>query len=390
MVHSRARPVRFAIVVLALQVSGPLGGRVLWAVQNSIYGMQGIGFPGRPLSIKARALGGGNAIFDPASAFNPAALAGYTRLAASFGLGTTFRTFTAGDTSVGWLKETRLPLGMVGAPIGTTGLKIGVSFAPYAERSFDVRSRHATVIRGESVTVDDRIAAEGGITDFRAALGYSLRPWLLVGAAVHVLSGSSRVRVRRDFSNPEYRPFVQQSDVTFASTGVSAGVVASLGRGIQLGAVARSDGVLRSEFPLSPPERVDLPVSLAGGLRLVPTGSLTWTASAVWRSWSDASGGLMAGTRAFDTWDLSSGLELGGGEGVLGLPLVLRLGARHATLPFSARETQPKEFTLSAGSGFFLAGGRVALDLSVERALRSGAGAREQAWHVAGGITVVP
>ncbi|GIW51287.1 MAG: hypothetical protein KatS3mg081_0642 [Gemmatimonadales bacterium] len=369
----------------------PLTGNEAYAVQNSVYGIQGIGFPGRPVSIRSRALGGGNAVFDPASALNPAAVAGYTRLIASTGLGTTFRNYTVGDTSVGGLRETRFPIGMVGTPIGGSPLRLAVSFVPYAERSFDVQTTSAAVIRGESLTVEDRIAAEGGVTDFRLAVALGAGSRLLVGGAVHLLAGSSRLRVRRDFSDPQYRSFVQQSDISFSGWGLSAGVVVSLVRGIQLGAALRSDGTLESNFPLSAPERVDLPWAAAAGLRIAPTPSVTWSTTAMWRAWSSATGGLLQGTRAFDTWEIGSGLELGGaGARILGLPLVWRTGVRYASLPFSARDEQPSELVLSGGPGLFLGGGRIALDLAVERASRSGGGAREEAWHVAAGLTVVP
>ncbi len=369
----------------------PLVTRDAQALQNSVYGIQGIGFPGRPLSIRSRALGGGNAVFDPASAFNPAAVAGYTRLIASLGLGTTLRSYTVGDTSVSGLTETRFPIGMVGTPIGGSPLRLGVSFVPYAERSFDVQTTSTAVIRGDSLTVRDRIAAEGGITDFRLAIALGAGSRFLLGGAVHLLTGSSRLRVSRDFSDPQYRSFVQQSDISFSGFGLSAGVVVSMVPGIQLGAALRSDGTLESSFPFSPSERVDLPWAAAAGLRVAPTSSISWLTTAVWRAWSSATEGLLEGTRAFDTWEVGSGLELGGAGGrILGLPLVWRSGVRYAGLPFSRRDEQPKEFVLSGGPGLFLGSGRIVLDLTGEWATRSGAGAREEAWHLAAGVTVVP
>jgi hypothetical protein len=389
---NRIRSWSVALVASGLLGSAsPFGSRDAQALQNSVYGIQGIGFPGNPLSIRSRSLGGGNAVFDPASALNPAAAAGYTKLVASLGLGTTFRSYTAGDTSVRGLRETRFPIGVVGTPLQGTPLKLAVSFVSYAERSFDVRTSFTAVIRGESVMVEDRVAAEGGVSDFRLAIASGAGSRLLVGGAVHLLAGSSRLRVRRDFSDPQYRSFVQQSDISFAGVGLSAGAVLSVVRGVQLGAAVRSDGQLESNFPFSAPERVELPWTVAAGLRLAPTPRVSWSTTAVWRSWSDAAAGLARGTRAFDTWELGSGLELGGGGSrILGLPLVWRSGVRYASLPFSARDEQPRELVLSGGPGMFLGSGRIALDLSLERVTRSGAGAREEGWHVAAGITVVP
>ncbi len=389
--------IRFRSLLVLLGAGGLLcgiplvGGSSAQALQNSVYGIQGIGFPGRPISIRSRALGGGNAVFDPSSALNPAAVAGYTRLIASIGLGTTLRSYTLGDTSVGGLRETRFPVGMLGTPIRGSPLRLAVSFVPYAERSFDVWTSSVAVIRNESLTVEDRITVEGGVTDFRLAVALGAGSRFLLGGAVHVLAGSSRLRVRRDFSDPQYRSFVQQSDIGFSGLGLSAGVVVSLAPGIQLAAAVRSDEELESSFPFSPPERVDLPWAAAAGLRVAPTPSVSWSTTAVWRGWSSAAEGMPEGTRAFDTWEVGSGLELGGiGGRILGLPLAWRGGLRYAGLPFSRRDEQPREWVLSGGPGLFLGGGRIALDLSVERAIRSGGGAREEAWHLAAGVTVVP
>lgn len=366
-----------------------LGGPTALGAQNSVYGVQGIGFPGRPIGVRARALAGGNAVFDPGSALNPAAVAGFTRIIASMSIGTTLRSYSAGDTTVGGLRETRFPFGMLGTPLGATRFAVALSYGPYAERSFDVRTTGTEVVRGDTVTVDDRVAMDGGMSDLRGALAYRLRPGIMLGGAVHLIAGSSKLRVRRDFSNPAYRSYVQQSDVTFSGAGVAAGAVLRVSAGLQLAAAARADGRLNTAVGSAPADTVDLPVALAAGVRLVPVRGVTWATTGIWRSWSDAGPDLAAGMRAFDTWDIGSGVEIGGAEsGASRIPL--RLGVRYASLPFSARDAQPTEITLAGGTGLLFAEGRIAFDVAVERALRSGAGAREEAWHLAVGVLVVP
>jgi hypothetical protein len=68
----------------------------------------------------------------------------------------------------------------------------------------------------------------------------------------------------------------------------------------------------------------------------------------------------------------------------------LRLGARYATLPFSPTDEQAHEVNVSLGTGLAFAGNRGLLDLSLERAFRSGAGATERAWQVSVSLTVRP
>ena len=62
-----------AIVIVALAMSLPSSADA----QNSVYGVLGIGFPGRPLGTRARGTAGGLGALDEASAVNPATIAAY-------------------------------------------------------------------------------------------------------------------------------------------------------------------------------------------------------------------------------------------------------------------------------------------------------------------------
>ena len=356
--------------------------------QNSVYGVQGIGFPVRPLGVHARGLAGGNAAFDPASAMNPATASGFRQVTALLSAATAFRSYSAYDSTVSGLLETRFPLSLVGAQIGATPVSVAVSYGPYLERSFDFRTTAVEVLRAESVIVSDRVSSDGGMADFRGALALRVNRSVVLGAAGHLMTGSSKLRVQREFSSGSYRTFAQQSDLTFTGAGVSLGVNALVAPGLQLAAVLRSDTRLKTTQEDFPTTSVDLPVTVTTGLRLVPVLGLAWATTAEWRSWSSSAGDLTGSASAFDTWDVASGVEIGGPEaGTTRLPL--RLGVRYATLPFSARTSQPHDLTLAAGSGLTF-GSRIALDFAVERATRSGAGADETLWQVSFGVTLRP
>jgi hypothetical protein len=327
-------------------------------------------------------LGGGNAAFDPGSALNPATAAGYGGVRASVSVATALRRYRAYDSTVTGLLETRFPLTMVGGRVTGTPLSFAVSAAPYLERSFDFRTTGVTVLRGDTVTVTDRVSSDGGMSDLRGALAFRVRRVVALGAAVHLLAGSSKLRVQREFSNSDYRPFSQQSDLTFTGAGVSIGAVASLAPGLQLAGALRTDTRLRTAQQNFPAVSVDLPVTATGGVWLQPLPRLVWSTTAQWRSWSAAQNDFAGGVTAFDTWDIATGLELGRTS-------PLRLGLRYATLPFSARPEQAHDFTLSAGTALRLAQ-RVSADLVVERSTRSGAGAREQVWYFGVGVSVAP
>jgi hypothetical protein len=348
-----------------------------------VYGIAGIGFPGAPLSVRARALGGGVAAVDPYSALNPASVADLGNLVAAFSGATTLRRYTAtGDTAIGGLRETRFPYGMFGGRITRTPVSFALNFSTYLERTYDVTSTGTQVLRGDTLQVTDRLGSDGAVTDLRGALAF--RPWsrLLVGAAVHMLGGSSRLDVRRVFSDSAYLSYVEQRRLVFSGFGVSAGVLLRPTRAIELAGAARLDGRLTSRVGGDSVGSDRLPVSFTAGLRLMPARGLRWSATATHRSWTRTQPDLAASTRAFDTWEAASGLELGS--------LPLRLGVRYRQLPFSNVGTQPTELVFAGGSGVLFARGRAAMDFAIERFRRSGGGADEQGWQFTAGVMVVP
>jgi hypothetical protein len=358
--------------------------------QNSIYGVAGIGFPEEPIGVHARALGGGSAAFDALSALNPAAVADFQRLGASVTISEAFRSYTAGDTSVSGLRETRFPFGIMGGKISGTPLSFAVSYATYAERTFDVRTTGTEVLRGDTVAISDKVASDGAVTDVRGALAARPFPFLKVGAALHLLGGSSRLDVQRTFSDSSYVSYSESNHVVFSGVGVSAGVVLRPLRSLELAGAARVNGRLSSQLGNQNLGSVQLPVALTGGLRLlIPRAGVSWSGTATWSSWSRAQPDLVAPTQAFDTWDLSSGIELHDRDtGARGLPI--RVGVRYRQLPFSNLATQPTELVFSAGTGLVLAHGRAEIDIAGEHVQRTGGGATEHGWQIAAGILVLP
>ena len=87
---------RSIVLLAALLASAP---SVLEA-QNSVYGVLGIGLPGRPVGTRARATGGGISAFDARSPLNPGAVAGFRRVTVMGVVGTSLWNYTAGDTAV--------------------------------------------------------------------------------------------------------------------------------------------------------------------------------------------------------------------------------------------------------------------------------------------------
>jgi hypothetical protein len=90
----------------------------------------------------------------------------------------------------------------------------------------------------------------------------------------------------------------------------------------------------------------------------------------------------------FDTWEIGTGVELGGPDAGSHFPL--RLGFRYATLPFSPTAEQPREIDIAGGSAMTFARGRAVFEFAVERAIRDGGGASERAWQLFFGLTIRP
>jgi len=356
--------------------------------QNSIFGVHGIGFPGRPMSARARAVGGGAATFDARSALNPASVAALSRLTVTASSGTTLRRFNAIDTIADGISETRFPYAMVGSRFRGTGLSVALSYSNYAERSYDQLTSDSIDIRGEQIGVVDQITSSGAVADIRGALAWQATRQLSIGAAVHMMSGSIRLGTRRFFTpSDNYQQVSVINRFSLAGMGYSAGALFNLSSSIALGASVRTDTELKSTLDSAVVETIDLPTSYSGGLFLVPHPSIRWATTFEWQSWSDASADLEAAGRsaAFDSWSLGSGFELGGGSGA-----PLRIGARYAMLPFSPNDEQASELVFTAGSALAFAGGRATIEGTIERLMRDGAGAEERGWYLMFALTVMP
>ena len=357
------------------------------AAQTSVYGVRGLGFPGRPLTARTRALGGGLGAFDPASPINPAAIAGVTQVTAVAVAASDFRGHEIGGVAVGGLNATRFPLIGIAGRWQRHRIGYALSVAQYADRSFDITIADTVSLRGTDVAVVDRTISAGGVSDIRGVLAWAPSGRLRFGVAAHAISGSAKLTLSRQFADSAYRSFQRVNEEGVTGLGVSAGVVWAPVSGFQLGLAGRYDTEADIVIDSAAAGTVDLPAGVVAGMLLAPHPSLRWATTFIWRSWSDADADLTG--RAFDTWELGSGIELGGAESG-GSRVPLRLGVRYARLPFAPGDEQAHELDLAVGTGVAFAGRRGLLDFALERAFRDGAGASERAWQVAVSLTVRP
>ncbi len=357
--------------------------------QNSVFGVRGVGFPGRAGGVRSLSMGGGADLFDRASALNPALAAAFGQVTVGAVSGTTFRNYTTSGVDASGLQETRFPLIFLGGGFAQTPFSWQVSFSTFAERSYDVSTSDTIVVGGTNLAVEDRRSAEGGIVDVRAAIGWRASPAVAVGGAFHFLTGSSRVTAERTFDSDEFQRFEETDALRFSGRSLSGGVLWLPNAALGFAVAGRWNSSLSIHLEEATASSVTMPASFAFGVSLGLTSQMRWMTTARRRSWSRAQDGMSApGARAFDTWEVGSGLEIGSTRP--GAKFPLRLGIRYAQLPFSPTTDQPTEWNYSIGTGAPFAANRAVIDAALQRFRRDGAGASERGWYFTVGITVTP
>lgn len=346
------------------------------AAQDSQFGILGLGTPGRTESVRARTTGGAFAAVDPLSPLVDAALADVRRVAASAAGATSYRAAELDGASVA-LRSSRFPLLTIAGPLGRRWA-LGGGFSTYLDKSYRVETRDTIVLRGNPEPVTDRVASDGAVTDLRVAVAARPLRRVALGVGLHVLAGSTRESVTREFDSDIYGDLGETQDVRYDGLGGSASVLADVVPGLRAAAWIRADTRLRTRVGDAETARHDLPLEVGAAVRLQFGPTARAALSAARRTWEGAT------PNAFDTFTWAVGAELARPS------LPLRLGIRRAELPFGPGGEAPTEFVTAAGTGFGFSEGRAVVDLGIERARRDGTGLRETVWTVLVGITVVP
>lgn len=359
--------------------------------QSSQFGIRGLGQPGRPFSARAVGLGGSLALFDGESSLNPAALDGAPTVLAAF---TGVQSYRSVENPLGSesLRESRFPLVTFVGPIRRYPLVVGVSYSAYASRDFTLATADTVPIRDVPVTVDDTLSSRGGISDLRFAGSYRIAPGWAVGAALHVLTGSNRMRFERTFGDSIYAPVAQVAELSYGGVGFSLGTVRQLGPSLAVAALVRSDGQANVERDSTEAYGVDLPFTFGLGFRLRASDRLQLSTQGLFRTWSGANSDLLAqgAPGSGNTFEVSVGGEyVGDPRRPFRRPI--RFGARYGRLPFRVLGGPlPKEFAASLGSGVRFAQQRGGVDLGFEYFSRTAGEYSESGVTVTVGVSVRP
>jgi len=353
-----------------------LGAPAAAPAQDSQYGIQGLGTPGRGESVRARSTGGAFAPFDPFSPLLEASLADVRRLAAGVTAATSWRSVEVAGTDAS-LRATRFPALVIAGPI-TRRIVIAGGFGTYLDKSFGVVTHDTIDIRGQPVGVRDEITSDGAVADLRFAAAARVHPRLAIGVALHGLTGSTRLAAVRTFDDSLYRTSTAREEIAYGGLGGSASALVDLTRDLRVAGWIRSDRKLTADVRGRTTSTTDLPVAFGGGVRWRAGTEAVVAGAVAWRRWRGA------GPDAHDTFAWSVGGEVGSVESPL------RLGVRGGQLPFGPGAKAPTEFGVAAGLGKQFSGGRGRLDFGLERLERKGGGLTERVWTFVLGVTVRP
>ncbi|HTS90023.1 MAG TPA: hypothetical protein VMG41_16130 [Gemmatimonadales bacterium] len=360
--------------------------------QSSLFGVRGLGLPGRPLTAATRATEGSFGLFDPESDLNPGALAGLPSVVAGFGVTPTYRTWETPAGSAN-LRDTRFPLIYVAGPIPHSRVSLGVSVGSYADRDFRLATSTVLPLRGEQVTVNDTLSSLGGLSQIRVAGAYTLSSKTQIGGAFYFITGSSRIEAARGFSDSAFHAFRQTSELSYRGFGAAVGLTQLIGSALTFGVMVRSDGSVSVDQDSAHVYDIDLPWTFGAGLRLRASRRLTVAASSTYRTWRSADIELLTlgapGSR--NTLELAFG-----GEYIRNLrspnDLPIRFGIRYADLPFPVvTGAKPREIDASLGTGKWFAQDRAGLDIAIEEAWRhEGSAYKERAFSISFGLSIRP
>jgi hypothetical protein len=335
---------------------------------------QGFGYPPGQLTTRAASAGGALTDFDQAGATNPAALMNWGVAGAYLQYSPELRRTTAGGKSTP-ATVARFPVIAIGLPVGGR-YTIGLSSSTMLERSFITSTSVRQLIRRDSVTTLTTDTTRGAMNDVQFAGAMQVRPWLRLGTAIHVVTGSNRVRVTREirpdtgvrFDTVSYGGTLEQSTATFAGTGISFGVELQPVKTLAFAGSARLGFGMRAELNDSVRRSADVPNRAGGSVRWDVAGT-SLAARVNWEEWSALRGLGGESSGVFNTVEYGIGAELPGPK-IRGGQVLLRLGARSRNLPYGVGGRQPTERIFGGGLGLPVGFGRAQLDLGIENASR--------------------
>ncbi|PYP80558.1 MAG: hypothetical protein DMD35_04410 [Gemmatimonadetes bacterium] len=353
---------------------------------------QGFGYPTSGMSTRALGTGGGMTEFDPLSSTNPAALPSLGGGALYVQGEPEFRQLTVGAGTES-ARIARHPLTVLAFPL-RQNVMAGLALSNFLDRSFETNERRIETVGGETLPTTNFFKSDGAIADVRLAVAWSPASWLRLGVGGHAITGDNRLRSTQRFDDSlRFAPIADTSTVTYVGTAISAGASVFIHNAIGLAASFRKGGAMSVKHSDTTLANANVPDRMSFSAAYVGIRGTTIAARTSKESWTRMQGLGSPAVPIYDGWDTSVGADvLGPRWGQRAIQV--RAGARTRTLPFGLPNSAVKENSASLGLGTLFARGRIALDVTGIRALRtpvsSATDLRESAWTISAGLTVRP
>ncbi|HEX6250504.1 MAG TPA: hypothetical protein VFZ56_03625 [Gemmatimonadaceae bacterium] len=332
-------------------------------------GTQGFGYPPGQLSARGLATGGAVGEIDPQSAINPATpmLWGATVLFGQYD--PEFRRVDVPGTGSARTMIARFPGAGVSFLFGSR-VAAGLNVSTWLDRTWSTQFDYEQVIGTDTVTGTNVITSEGSISDLRVALAYAITPRISFGLGGHFFTGENRFIHQQTFPDTvRFSGMLETSNVTYGGIGISAGFEARIRRIWQIAASARTGGDITSQSGDTTLTTARVPLRYGAGVTYFGLQGAQLSARAAFEEWSSLQPLGSDDVTAFDSWDFGIGADVTGPR--IGRRLIMvRLGARHRTLPFGARGQKVEETSFSGGLGIPISVDRAMLDFGIARATR--------------------
>jgi hypothetical protein len=363
------------------------------ASAQSLFAGRGLGYVMEPIDGRGRGLGGvGLGLPEPSlSLVNPAGVAGIPAAALHVSVQPDHFTATFGGTEAS-SSTVRFPIIHAALPFRRWTATLG--YSAYLDRNWAVQRDTVFGVGGTEIGVRDRFASHGGVARLRLGTAYAVVPRVAVGAAVDVFTGSVQDTTYRIFDEPGFSPAVIASSLSFRGLGYAAGARWVPSEAFAVDASVSGGGELEMRREGAATFH-DLPLQASVGLSGRVTPSTLLAVSGRWSGWSSVDEAMAAQGGARDVWSVAGGFEWDAFR-VANQVVPVRLGARHALLPFRwdaspANDGWATERALTGGLGLRLAGGAASIDAGVERGERGGdgAGISESYWRMVFSLTVL-
>jgi hypothetical protein len=378
------------VITIAVAASAIIAPMSTLRAQANLSGW-GLGFPTGQISSRAEGTGGAVAEIDPISVVNPAALSFIGTATLYFQIEPEYRRVIVGDLT-DKTTTARYPLFAGVIPLGSSWA-FGISSATLLDRTWTTTVDSNVVFGTETVPSTFLYGSNGSINDLRLAAAWTPSPYLRLGLGGHLISGSDRVFVGRTFTNNSaFGNFADSSTLGFDGGAVSAGLQLVAPKLAIASASFRKGGSIRAHRNDTTLASAHVPDRLGFSLAYIGVAGTEIAARTSLDKWSSLNGLIGGTSRGVDAWDTSVGADIAGPR--LGsTPLMLRLGGRWRTLPFTVGPSYDKvrEQSFSAGVGNTFGGGRILTDVTVLHARRdAGIGISERAWTLSIGLGIRP